>query len=126
MDPQIKEYIDSACQVTVSTLIEKVKELISQQAENQRQWNERIQNTMNEWFNKLEQVGLMNDGSEPNSNHAAEEENNNHTTPITIYSPPEARDDILQGNYPPTPLLNNMIINTGSPVATVHINNESP
>ncbi|CAG8828653.1 13767_t:CDS:2, partial [Dentiscutata erythropus] len=62
----------------------------------------------------------------PNSNHAAEEENNNHTTLITICSPPEAKDDILQGNYPPTPLLNNMIINTGSPVATIHINNESP
>ncbi|CAG8829496.1 28323_t:CDS:1, partial [Dentiscutata erythropus] len=78
---------------------------------------------MNERFNKLEQVGMMSDEMNPNNNHATEE-NNNQTTPVTICSQPEARDDIPQGNYPPTPLLNNMIINAGLPDTTRCTNNE--
>ncbi|CAG8614911.1 16084_t:CDS:2 [Dentiscutata heterogama] len=123
MDPKIKEYIDNACQATMSMLIEKVKELIGQQAETQRQWNEQMQNTMNERFNKLEQVGMMSYVMDPNNNHANEEESNNQTI-TTICSPPEVRENIPQGNYPPTSLLNNMIVNAGLSDATICTNGE--
>ncbi|CAG8556336.1 17374_t:CDS:2 [Dentiscutata erythropus] len=98
MDPQIKAYIDSACQATVTTLIEKVKEIINQQTEAQRSWNEQLQKTIDEWFSKLEQVGLTTNGVNFNNNMATEEEQTNQTTPATICSQSELRDDLPQDN----------------------------
>ncbi|RIB25051.1 hypothetical protein C2G38_2166972 [Gigaspora rosea] len=59
IDLHIKVYIDDAYQATITTLVDKVKELINQQAENQKRWNEQIQRTINDRFNKLEQVAVM-------------------------------------------------------------------
>ncbi|CAG8780037.1 23493_t:CDS:2 [Gigaspora margarita] len=87
IDPQIKAYIDEAYQVTITTLIDKVKELINQQAE--------------------KQVGLID--NETNSRESpTSEEQNNQATPATINSPPDARED--QGNYPPISVINDKLI----------------
>ncbi|CAG8649671.1 8896_t:CDS:2, partial [Dentiscutata erythropus] len=94
IDSQIKAYIDNACQTTVSTLIDKVKELINQQAETQKRWNEQLQNTINDRFGKLEQVGLI---DSPNS-QPIEEEQSNRMTPAIICSTPEMKDDAVQDN----------------------------
>lgn len=48
LDPRIKAYIDEACQATISTLVDKVKELINQQTKNQKRWNEQIQKTIDD------------------------------------------------------------------------------
>ncbi|CAG8761900.1 1942_t:CDS:2 [Gigaspora rosea] len=61
IDLHIKVYIDDAYQATITTLVDKVKELINQQAENQKRWNEQIQRTINDRFNKLEQVETRDD-----------------------------------------------------------------
>ncbi|CAG8794381.1 23199_t:CDS:1, partial [Cetraspora pellucida] len=111
IDQQIKKYIDSACQATTAVLIEKVKELINQQNENQKHWNEQIQTTINERLNKLEQVGLMDGEPDLNNNQPTEEKQSNLTIPITICSSAETRNDIIQDNYPPTSTINRRIVN---------------
>ncbi|CAG8663531.1 7207_t:CDS:2, partial [Dentiscutata heterogama] len=71
---------------TMSTLIEKVKELIGQQAEIQRQWNKQMQNTMNKYFNKLEQVGIMSDITDSNNNYMNKKEINAGLSDATIHT----------------------------------------
>ncbi|CAG8803865.1 1047_t:CDS:1, partial [Cetraspora pellucida] len=39
IDSQIKEYINNTCQRAITTLFNRVKELIDQQKEEQQQWN---------------------------------------------------------------------------------------
>ncbi|CAG8459836.1 18020_t:CDS:2 [Gigaspora rosea] len=115
IDPKIIAYIDQACQATITTLVDKVKELINQQNENQKRWNEQIQKTIGDQFNKLEQVGLIDNGT--NSRESlTNEEQNNQATPATINSPPETRDD--QGNYPPIAVMSDMVIDPIPPKNT--------
>ncbi|CAG8715348.1 12598_t:CDS:1, partial [Racocetra fulgida] len=92
IDPQVKAYINNAYQTTILTVIDKVKELINQQAENQRCWNEQLQNTIKDHFSKLEQISLINNSN----NQPTEEEQSNQVIPVTICSTPETRDETLQ------------------------------
>ncbi|CAG8529139.1 13845_t:CDS:2, partial [Dentiscutata erythropus] len=81
IDPHIKAFIENACQATITTLVEKVKDIMNQQAETQRCWNEQLQKTIDEHFSKLEQVGLVFNGESLNVNSmAAEEERPNQMT----------------------------------------------
>ncbi|CAG8695561.1 3710_t:CDS:2, partial [Racocetra persica] len=85
IDQQIKKHIDSAYQ--------------------------QIQTTINERLNKLKQARLMDGEPNLNNNQPTEEEQSNLTTPITICSSARTKDDIIPGNYPPTPTFNRRIVN---------------
>ncbi|CAG8634520.1 7548_t:CDS:2 [Gigaspora rosea] len=89
IDPRIKDYIDEACQATITTLIDK-------QAESQKHWNEQIQKAIDDRFSKLEQVSLIN--NEMNSRESlTSEEQNNQATPAIVNSPLKTRDDQAAG-----------------------------
>ncbi|CAG8806791.1 10297_t:CDS:2, partial [Dentiscutata erythropus] len=93
IDAQTKAYIDSACQNTISTIIEKVKELIDQQAENQRR-------------------------RQSGENYLLDENQAANASPVTVSSATETREDLTQGNYPSTPILNHMLANMLLPGTT--------
>ncbi|CAG8795643.1 19842_t:CDS:2, partial [Cetraspora pellucida] len=107
IDSQTKEYIDNACQRAISTLFNRVKELIDQQREEQQQWNEQLKNMIKNHFNQLQQVNLTNIEKQPDNNQLPEED---HTFPLTINSA-DTREFTTQGNYPPTSILNEIIVN---------------
>ncbi|CAG8668985.1 2627_t:CDS:2, partial [Cetraspora pellucida] len=107
IDPQTKEYIDDACQRAISTFFNRMKELIDRQKEEQQQWNEQLKNTIESRFSQLEQVNLTDTEQQPDNNQLPEEE---HTSPLTIDST-DTRELTTQGNYPPTPILNEIIAN---------------
>ncbi|CAG8684607.1 55_t:CDS:2, partial [Racocetra fulgida] len=90
IDPKIKAYIDNVCQATVTLLFGKMEEIMNRQAENQKQWNEQIQRSIKDRF----------------------KERNEQATPATICSQLETRNELAQGNYPATPVLNDMIIDS--------------
>ncbi|CAG8691359.1 17135_t:CDS:1, partial [Gigaspora margarita] len=58
VDPQIKAYIDNACQITLTMLLRRMEEMMNCQAKSQRLWNEQMQKVLDEHFSKLEQVSL--------------------------------------------------------------------
>ncbi|CAG8629866.1 6016_t:CDS:2 [Dentiscutata erythropus] len=96
VDPQIKAYIDEACQKTITVLVDKVKEMINQQVQNQQQWNE-----------QLEQANWTGTERQFNNNQHTEED---LTSPATVNST-DTRETTHQDNYPPTPALNELIEN---------------
>ncbi|CAG8738667.1 18304_t:CDS:2, partial [Racocetra persica] len=57
------------------------------------------------------QAGLIDGEPNLNNNQPTEEEQSNLTTPVTIYSSSGTKDDIIPGNYPPTPTFNRRIVN---------------
>ncbi|CAG8648983.1 22674_t:CDS:2, partial [Dentiscutata erythropus] len=89
-------------------------------AKTQKRWNEQLQNTINDHFGKLKQVGLI---DSPNS-QSIEKEQSNRLTLATICLTSEMKDIIVQDNYQSTPTLNNIITNPTLPGNTMCINNE--
>ncbi|CAG8823343.1 7485_t:CDS:2, partial [Gigaspora margarita] len=83
IDPCIKAYIDNANQTIITMLLGRIEEIMNCQTETQRHWNEQVQKTMDEHFR-----GPGNDMLTTNNTGR-----------------------IPQGNYPTTPMLNNIIIN---------------
>lgn len=112
IDLKVRSYIDDACQATITMLIRKMKEIMNRQAESQRKWNEQIQKSIEEHFSRLAQVGITTTEANLDNRANPKEERNEHTTPATICSQSESRNDLPQGNYPPTPILNSMIIDS--------------
>ncbi|CAG8479738.1 27148_t:CDS:2 [Gigaspora margarita] len=86
--------------------------IMNRQAENQRQWNEQIQKSIEDRFSRLAQVGMTTTEANLDNRANSEEERNEHTTPATICLQSETRNDLPQGNYPSTPILNSMIIDS--------------
>ncbi|CAG8577751.1 37355_t:CDS:2 [Gigaspora margarita] len=95
VDEATKAYINNTCQNTISTIIEKVKELINQQAESQKAWNEQIQQTMNNRFNQLVQMNWNNTTRQSANNQLAGNNQATNLSPVTICSAIEAREDLL-------------------------------
>ncbi|CAG8854051.1 31816_t:CDS:1, partial [Gigaspora margarita] len=54
-DLQIKAYIDNACQVTITILLERMEKMMNHQTKTQRLWNEQIQKALDKCFSRLEQ-----------------------------------------------------------------------
>ncbi|CAG8573849.1 8852_t:CDS:2 [Gigaspora margarita] len=94
---------------------EKVKELINQQMESQRCWNEQMQQTIDNCFNQLEQMNWNNTTRQPEDSQPAGDNQATNSSPVTTSSAVEAREDLPQGNYPPTPTLNHMLVNMTLP-----------
>ncbi|CAG8794527.1 20826_t:CDS:1, partial [Dentiscutata erythropus] len=92
----------------ITTLFEKVKDLLNHQTETQRLWNEQIQSTLNERFSKLEQAGLIDDVSNPDNNQPANDIVVDHAIPITVCSPSEKREETPQGNNVSIPTFSNL------------------
>ncbi|CAG8502362.1 3955_t:CDS:2 [Gigaspora margarita] len=106
IDPTTKTYIDEACQRTILTILDQVKDLLNQQRESQQQWNEQFQKTIKDRFIKLKQANWANIERQPSVGQLAEKTN---ASPVTISS--DTRELINQGNYPSTPILNDIIAN---------------
>ncbi|KAF0388488.1 hypothetical protein F8M41_011019 [Gigaspora margarita] len=79
---------------------------------------------LDECFSKLEQVSLMANKASTNNRRMTEETQNKQATPVTICSQPVMRDELLQGNFISTPILNNMIINLVSSKTSSCIKND--
>ncbi|CAG8557405.1 1507_t:CDS:2 [Gigaspora margarita] len=109
-DLQIKTYIDNVCQATITTLLGRMEEMMNRQAKNQRLWNEQIQKALDKRFSKLEQVSLTASEASNSSRSIPKETQHEQATPATICSQPVMRDELPQGNFLSTPILNNMII----------------
>ncbi|CAG8699308.1 1853_t:CDS:1, partial [Dentiscutata erythropus] len=95
----------------ISTIIDKVKELINQQAENQRGRNEQLQHLMDNRFSQLEQINWSNTTRQSRDNLPPDEGQASNASPITVCSAMEAREELPQGNYPFTPTLNHILAN---------------
>ncbi|CAG8446034.1 21141_t:CDS:2 [Dentiscutata erythropus] len=119
LDSQIKSYIDNSCQAAITTLFERVKDLLNQQAETQKHW---IQTTLNERFSKLEQVSLIDEESNPDNNQPANDIAANYTTLLTVCSPAESREEAPLSNQNSVPTFSNMLVN---PVTIGSISNTS-
>ncbi|CAG8821399.1 37405_t:CDS:2, partial [Gigaspora margarita] len=97
-DPQIKAYIDNACQMTITTLLRRMEEMMNCQAKTQRLWNKQIEKVLDEHFSKLEQVSLTANEASTNNRRMNEETQNEQATPVTICSQPVMRDELPQAN----------------------------
>ncbi|CAG8708416.1 1250_t:CDS:2 [Gigaspora margarita] len=89
-----------------------MEEVMNRQAEIQKQWNEQIQKAIEDRFSKLEQVSIMTTEAGPSNRANPEKERNEQATPATICSQSKMRNELPQGNYPSTPILNSMIIDS--------------
>ncbi|CAG8787779.1 27621_t:CDS:2 [Gigaspora margarita] len=111
VDEATRAYIDNAYQKTISMIIEKDKELINQQVESQRCWNEQMQQTMDNCFNQLVQINWNNTTRQSENNQPVRNNQATNSSPVTISLAIEAREDLPQDNYLFTPTLNHMLAN---------------
>jgi len=98
IDNQTKLYIDTVIQSTAAAIMRNMQQLMDRQIETQRQWNSQYMETINQRFERLEQMNLQNDnisGNQGNDIGITTAEGNQQST-VEIN-----RDmSTSQGNYP--------------------------
>ena len=98
IDNQTKLYIDTVIQSTAAAIMRNMQQLMDRQIETQRQWNSQYMETINQRFERLEQMNLQNDnisGNQGNDIGITTAEGNQEST-VEIN-----RDtSTSQGNYP--------------------------
>ncbi|CAG8762298.1 1585_t:CDS:1, partial [Cetraspora pellucida] len=114
IDTPIKTYVDILIQVTTASIMQNIRQYMDQQMEVQREWNIRCMETINQRFAQLEQTNTLD--SEIRNNQVSDND------PAMARQYPESnRRNILQapntersmdpqeGNYPSTPVINDLI-----------------
>ncbi|CAG8795871.1 29627_t:CDS:1, partial [Racocetra persica] len=127
IDPQTKTYIDAVIQTTTASVMQTMQLYMECQFKSQRDWNTRCMKTINQRFAQLEQMNLQNnrnDSNQSNSNQNNDNPNNsnqNNSNQSSNTSQPTIEIDqqnsaevqritgISQGNYPPSPVINELI-----------------
>ncbi|RIB18397.1 hypothetical protein C2G38_2184699 [Gigaspora rosea] len=109
IDPNTRSYIDSTIQASTVSMMQQLQQLLNQQAEAQSRWNAQLLETINQKLTHVNQPNSNNDnqlGTNPNN---IQQENNLQRI-INLNN----NNGAVQGNYPPTPVNNNLILASGS------------
>ncbi|CAG8730401.1 11834_t:CDS:1, partial [Gigaspora rosea] len=66
LNGQTREYIDTVIQSTAAAIMCSMQQMMDQQNENQRQWNSQCMETINQRFERLEQMNFSNNDTSGN------------------------------------------------------------
>ncbi|KAF0475795.1 hypothetical protein F8M41_024545 [Gigaspora margarita] len=109
IEPGTRSYIDSTIQAATVSLMQQIQQFINQQAETQRQWNAQLLETINQRLAHVEQPNVNNNNqTESNPNNI--QLGNNQQRIINSRD----NDRAAQDNYPPTPVINSLLIASGA------------
>ncbi|CAG8777627.1 16078_t:CDS:1, partial [Racocetra persica] len=117
IDPSIKAYIDESIRSSTTSIIGSFKQYIDSQFDKQRLWNEQLQANINNILVQATRASADTETAAPHSSVAPTE----HTTPQqqpqkpvnSASAPPTGKGkETAQpiGKYPPTPVLNDLIM----------------
>ncbi|CAG8743031.1 10069_t:CDS:2 [Gigaspora rosea] len=68
IDNQTRMYIDIVIQSTTEAIMRNMQQMMNQQIKNQRQWNTQCMETINQRFERLEQMNIQSDDISGNRN----------------------------------------------------------
>ncbi|RIB27508.1 hypothetical protein C2G38_2137789 [Gigaspora rosea] len=108
IDNQTRMYIDIVIQSTTEAIMRNMQQMMNQQIKNQRQWNTQCMETINQRFERLEQMNIQSDDISGNRN----KDSGQMTVESNQQGPIETNRELntSQGNYSPSPIINNLII----------------
>ncbi|CAG8771169.1 23935_t:CDS:2, partial [Gigaspora rosea] len=66
LDSQTRAYIDTVIESTAAAIMRSMQQMMDQQTENQRQWNSQYMETINQMFERLEQMNISNNDTSGN------------------------------------------------------------
>ncbi|KAF0469307.1 hypothetical protein F8M41_025586 [Gigaspora margarita] len=108
IEPGTRSYIDSTIQAATVSLMQQMQQFINQQAETQRQWNVQLLETIKQKLALVEQPNV-NNNNQPESNPNNIQLENNQQRIINSRD----NDGAAQDNYPPTPVINSLLMASG-------------
>ncbi|CAG8848613.1 34835_t:CDS:2, partial [Gigaspora margarita] len=105
IEPRMRSYIDSAIQTATVSIMQQMQQFITQQAETQHEWNAQLLETINQKLAHIDRPSI----------------NENDQNPINVLEDNQQRipnsktsSESAQGNYPPTPIINSLLLASGT------------
>ncbi|KAF0519616.1 hypothetical protein F8M41_016571 [Gigaspora margarita] len=106
IEPKTRSYIDSAIQAATVSIMQQMQQFITQQAETQREWNAQLLETINQKLEPIDRPNINDNGQSPNN---AQPDNNQQRITSS-----RTNNGSTQGNYPPTPVINSLLLASGT------------
>ncbi|CAG8795035.1 13712_t:CDS:1, partial [Cetraspora pellucida] len=117
---RMRSYVDTAIQAASASLMQNMQQFMNQQAEAQREWSSHLLETVNQRLSNSGQTAQSISTQDTTSRQFTNQLNSQQQATET-----RRESRTASGNYPPTPIVNNLILQSSLGIQSAEIINYS-